>query len=528
VLRVEASRSSHYCYTTSVARRPNIVHFLARGSRNTWIVDSIFRRNTSSIMKSSGYNNYPAYLPPYAAVLYEEETHHENIANRQNSNASTDRGNILSCFCSTPFQAERKKSILLSALIACWLALSVIHGIAMKHMAHIIRHGRHSHNEHLPCIITATSIVTAFQLLIGSALGLLLLWVHWIYNEWANPEQHSRTSPIHFLRQCFSIRVLDSSTLMLAALHGTASIFVNLGYSHDSVPLVQIIKLLEPFETLIWTNLLLSEERQRLTLGVVSSMALVFGATFSLVRISHLVPQSHAMVFALLSGLTMSSRNVMKQRSQEQDNSSAAKQRSQLVASLLPNDARERELSQQCHQQYSSKLEKPLVQFTQLSLHSGIAMFIFSGFLHTTLYSLSGEYREAVFLMLSKGINWNYLVWYPLSSSCSIISLSFCSALTHSLLHAGKGVVTVSLSMYWYRSQPLTPAYLSSMCLVSLGACWYILETHQASQSQSHMIEQHKKASYWRSRMGLLKPMLVLALLNFVHSLDSMENSKFY
>jgi hypothetical protein len=58
-----------------------------------------------------------------------------------------------------------------------------------------------------------------------------------------------------------------------------------------------------------------------------------------------------------------------------------------------------------------------------------------------------------------------------------MITLGFCSALTHSLLNAGKRVFAICMAMLWFREGLTNPATLAGLALVAIGGSWYSLET---------------------------------------------------
>ena len=97
--------------------------------------------------------------------------------------------------------------------------------------------------------------------------------------------------------------------------------------------------------------------------------------------------------------------------------------------------------------------------------------------------------------------NYQLLVWHPLYNAFSMITLGFCSALTHSLLNAGKRVFAISMAMIWFqeglRQKPGTMMALLSVCV---GGVWYSWE------------RKTKKAST-RTRSGVLKWIVSIAIL---------------
>jgi hypothetical protein len=83
---------------------------------------------------------------------------------------------------------------------------------------------------------------------------------------------------------------------------------------YGKASLVQIVKLLEPFETLLLSQLLTPEEG-RFPLGVLSIMIMVVRAAISLLAIQNEKSHPLAILFATLSGLSLSLRNVLQCKS---------------------------------------------------------------------------------------------------------------------------------------------------------------------------------------------------------------------
>jgi drug/metabolite transporter (DMT)-like permease len=206
---------------------------------------------------------------------------------------------------------------------------------------------------------------------------------------------------------------------------------------YGKASLVQVIKLLEPFETLMLSQVFFREGK--CTIGIVSSMIVVVGAAMSLMKLQSTPPHPLSILFAILSGLTLSCRNVLQRKHHSDD--------TPIV-------------------QHWSKLEKSVVQFTQLSFFSGL----WTGGVAVVLYLMVQPYFVPC--------DFQVLLWHPLYNVFSMITLGFCSALTHSLLNAGKRVFAISMAMLWFR-EGLNPPTLAGLLTVGIGGFWYSWESKQ-------------------------------------------------
>jgi hypothetical protein len=260
------------------------------------------------------------------------------------------------------------------------------------------------------------------------------------------------------------------------------------------VPQVQIIKLLEPFEILLLTGLCLPDERKLLTMGVSSSMTLTVGAAMSLIQSQTTKPHWNAVAFALLSGFTLSTRNVLQRRQHSNCSTQSTSSSTQSTAS-------------------TSVMEKSLMQFTKLSWQSAWFMLVFSMilFLVLGLYQTT-EVALKVIKTAIQGINWGILTWHPMYNSLSMITLGYCSALTHSLLNAGKRVFAIVMAIVWFR-EAVTRGTVVGLTLVFCGGCWYTVESK--AKGEGHQ--------YW---MRLTKPMISLLLLQLVQLVNEQDQMK--
>ncbi|GKY94631.1 hypothetical protein MPSEU_000428600 [Mayamaea pseudoterrestris] len=325
--------------------------------------------------------------------------------------------------------------------ICAWYATNGMNGIAMQKAAVALR------EDHLNfvSVLANTTLITAVQLLLGAILGRLLLYVYAITY---------RTKPVSL---SLGFDLSQPAQILLAALHSIGSIATNLGFMFGSASLVQIIKLMEPFQTLILTKLC-SEEGKKITLGIITSMSVTVGAAVSLIKSRQQQPPLLAVLFALLSGFTLSSRNVL--------------QRHQYMSK--PMTTRKPSL-----QDEHGPLERALVQFTQISLQSGLLVttlmlpVLFITPMENILYAHPGALTTFI----------DVFAWHPLYNAFSMITLGFCSALTHSLLNAGKRVVAIAMAIIWFKER-FTTRNIMGLLFTLVGGCWYTCESQSKGRPQ--------------------------------------------
>jgi len=335
--------------------------------------------------------------------------------------------------------------LLLLANIIAWYITNGMNGIALQSFASHVRDYR-AGKEGLASNIALMTLVTGAQLAIGVVMGMAMLWV---FSLMKPPSQRNQ--------QLIKFK-MTKQDVILGSLHGIGSLCTNLGFSYGSASLIQILKLLEPFETIILSQLLMPDEG-KITIGVVSSMIFVVGAAVSLIRIRPTKPHPHAVLFAIFSGITLSSRNVL--------------QRKQHVQADAQHDTTKQ----------TSKVERSIEQFTKLSFNSAVVTLAIAIPLNAFLLSTSVSHANVINMVLVEALNWKVLTWHPLYNAFSVITLGFCSALTHSLLNAGKRVFAILMAIVWFK-EDFTMATLLGLMAVGAGGCWYTMETKAKSKKQ--------------------------------------------
>jgi drug/metabolite transporter (DMT)-like permease len=298
-------------------------------------------------------------------------------------------------------------------------------------------------------ILSTTCFVTSRQLLVGAAIGRFLLFLMNPAITWD--------------------RIRSSHWGPLSMLHALGSLATNLGFMYGKASVIQVLKLLEPFETLLLSQLFFREGT--FTVGIVSSMLVVVGGAMSLLRLQSKPPAAQAVVAALASGLLLSCRNVLQRKHQTHN-----LQQQQTSNDVLP-------IKNTPHSQPElTKLEKSVVQFTQLSFYSGI--YISLVYLPLWFWSVHSMKRGDEYDIDNTDPNIQVYLWHPLYNIFSMITLGFCSALTHSLLNAGKRVFAICMAMLWFHEGLNDPAKIAGLLTVAFGGCWYSAESKAAKSKK--------------------------------------------
>ena len=211
--------------------------------------------------------------------------------------------------------------------------------------------------------------------------------------------------------------------------------------------MIQVLKLLEPFETLGLSFFFFNEGN--ITTGVLSSMVVVVAAAMSLLKTNSTKTPPLAIIFAILSGLSLSTRNVLQRKHH---------QTSDAIKDL-------------------NKLERSIVQFTQLSFYSGARLGVIS--LLQLVIIQPFLYRPEIQVIL----------WHPLYNVFSMIMLGLVSALTHSLLNAGKRVFSIIIAVLWFH-EGINSKLLVGLLFVGIGGSWY---SYESKQKETTNTNQYRK-----------------------------------
>jgi ABC-type proline/glycine betaine transport system permease subunit len=139
-------------------------------------------------------------------------------------------------------------------------------------------------------------------------------------------------------------------------------------------------------------------------------------------------------------------------------------------------------------------------------------MGLVSILLHSFLFSTDKNHGATLTNVLSNAVDWRLLTWHPLYNAFSMITLGFCSALTHSLLNAGKRVFAICMAIFWFRESHGW-ATIVSLAAVMVGGCWYATEVKATGRVAS--------SSSWTVRIKSLGSLMLLILVYAFVRLES-------
>jgi hypothetical protein len=165
-------------------------------------------------------------------------------------------------------------------------------------------------------------------------------------------------------------------------------------------------------------------------------------------------------------------------------------------------------------------LEGSLVQFTQLSLQSGVFIQVLTLVLYIALLTWNSSFYRASLAMALGHLNVRVFVWHPLYNAFSMITLGFCTAVTHSLWNAGKRVFAIVMAIVWFR-EPFTRPTAMGLFLVFLGGCWYTMETNGIVLGGSGRTTTTTRTC---TPTNGIKALLALVLVLMSHWMHTMQN----
>mmetsp|Transcript_22574 Transcript_22574/g.55939 ORF Transcript_22574/g.55939 Transcript_22574/m.55939 type:complete len:456 (-) Transcript_22574:1863-3230(-) len=313
-------------------------------------------------------------------------------------------------------------------------------------------------------IISMAVILTVSQLTVGGILSLAFLFFVGApqpsdmapdNNNTSETESSTTTttSRIHRLVDFFQgIHKLD---LAIGLLHCVGSIFTNIGYGFGSASLVQVIKLLEPIETLLLTALV-QRSLQALSFKKVTSTFTIIGGTYMLLKNPSIDVNPKSVLFAIGSGMCMASRNVLSKTRQQKPSSH----------------------DHEVANSFRAILHKGMKKFATITVTSAVSALVLGGLMALSSLPLFKILVPQLLEFSPKILN-QTIVFHCLYNMASITVLSLTSATTHSLMNVGKRIANVMIASVAF-SIPLTVGGKVGLCVAAVGATFYNDKTSAA------------------------------------------------
>ena len=283
--------------------------------------------------------------------------------------------------------------------------------------------------------------LTALQLLVGLVIASILAII-------VAPSTSSCNDRSKKYICCIKTNSTNGMSALIGFLHYCGCLFTNLGFAYGSASIVQVVKLLEPVETLLLVSpMILNANHGRVTPEKVISVLVIVAGT-SLLLFSNemkLTANIHTIIFAVLSGFAMSSRNIAEKTASG----------GQLSLAKGPKDWR-REMFQGLNE---------FIKITiRVSIFSFLALLVSAGFVNTENLGMHS-------LLISMGLQ--AIVFHGLYNMASLSVLSLVSAQFHSLLNVVKRIivnVTVVALVLFSKEMKLTANIHTILFAQPLGA----------------------------------------------------------
>lgn len=318
-------------------------------------------------------------------------------------------------------------------LIACWYYTSSSNAVSSQNLFQGLLH--QSDEQHTSFRLAHAALyLTTVELLFGSCIAAAYVRI--------------RRVPCSIL----------PTRMTTGAFHYIGCLFTNCGFALGGASLVQIVKLLEPIETLILVMIVNSMVHSKPTFAISNTISpvllIVFGTSLLLTKgdigIGSMVP----VICALISGICMSLRNVLTEGSK-------IKIHTKSLGGKVD-------------------LDNGIISFTHL-MTSGAIFSVATAITVTILYGYSPIKQMSISSVMATTI---FFCLYQISS---ILVLSLTSASTHSLLNVGKRIVNVLVVTYILAEQ-LTPLAWSGLLLAAGGGMLYWMEKNNINKGRLQVV----------------------------------------
>lgn len=312
-------------------------------------------------------------------------------------------------------------------------------------------------NEQGVQLVVLAQLLTTLQLVVGTVFSITFFSCrHLLYgNLQGNGMQlfHKK------------VRIFDA---FVGILHYAGSMCTNMGFACGSASLVQCVKLLEPIETLLFLVLaillrdkILSkswdatklEIQQIVSIRKVSSTFVIIGGTTLLLTQKSMDPNPKSIIYALVSGFCMASRNVLKKTTSQNNTDIGGGQNE------APRD---------------NAFVTGVHSFTFITTVAAIPALAVT--LMCCVHNYSSQNSLVLHLFKSESGASEYLgravAFHCLYNVFSITVLSLTSATTHSLMNVGKRIVNVLASAVYFGTS-LSMSGKVGISLAAVGAFIY-------------------------------------------------------
>ena len=382
-------------------------------------------------------------------------------------------------------------NIPLPALIAictsCWYISSNFNAIASQ-----VLFAKFNSNEQNIQLVLLAQLLTTLQLVLGTVFSSTFFSCRrLLYNN-------SQGNGLQLFHK--NVRVYD---VFIGMLHYIGSLCTNMGFAYGSASLVQCVKLLEPIETLLlmvlaillrdkflsksWDTTKL-EIQQIVSIRKISSTFVIIGGTTLLLTQKSMDPNPKSIIYALVSGFCMASRNVLK-KTTSQTNSlggqNEASRNSAFVAGI---------------QSFTFITTMAVVPALAVTLICYVHKF--SSLNSLVSYLFKSEIGASEYLGRA-------VVFHCLYNVFSITVLSLTSATTHSLMNVGKRIVNVLAAAAYFGVSLLSVSGKVGISLAAVGAFIYNDNSTEVIKNSSlgkYFLARERSENRFKSKQSDVTP----------------------
>ena len=339
--------------------------------------------------------------------------------------------------------------LVVGSFTACWYYTSSKNAVATQQLVQEYRRlgaGNDVHEnggDFSPFPVMA--VLTALQLLVG----LCISWpLHYFL---ASKDGENSRGHVSTAATADAVGPKRVSRLIVGNLHFLGCLFTNLGFAYGSASLVQVIKLLEPIETLFLTALInvffIRRDHGITFTKALSVVIIVFGTSLLLMRKGM---QQHinylSVAFALCSGFAMASRNVVQKSA---DN-----------------------LSDRRDVPWKQAAVNGMFNFSSITAMAAIPASLCLG-MAEIMGSSQIDGSIIMWMMRSAGQpGAQAVIFHGLYNIASISVLTLISAQSHSLLNVGKRIVNVAVAAVVFH-EPVGPIGILGLVIAAIGGAIY-------------------------------------------------------
>mmetsp|Transcript_33613 Transcript_33613/g.49393 ORF Transcript_33613/g.49393 Transcript_33613/m.49393 type:complete len:1148 (-) Transcript_33613:125-3568(-) len=342
--------------------------------------------------------------------------------------------------------------LVVGSFTACWYYTSSKNAVATQQLVQEYRRLGAENDVHekvddfSPFPIVA--VLTALQLLVGLCISWPLHYLLASKDGKNNLDSNDTVGPKR-------VRLL-----LVGNLHFLGCLFTNLGFAYGSASLVQVVKLMEPIETLFLTALInvffIRRDHGITSTKFLSIVVIIFGTALLLMR-KGMKQQANflSVAFALCSGFAMASRNVVQKSAHKRSEKGKANN-----------------LSHQGGVPWKQAAVNGMFNFLSITAMAVIPASIFLGKAEI-MGSNQIDGSVVMWMLRSAGqLGAQAIIFHGLYNIASISVLTLISAQSHSLLNVGKRICNVLVAALVFH-EPVGPIGILGLGIAAIGGALY-------------------------------------------------------